>query len=76
MEEKPSKRERLKLRRIDPLVRDRKERIRDFREVYLEYEPEAPMREAVRCVECKNPPCEKACSLNKGTPLPGMRCLN
>ncbi len=64
MEEKPSKRERLKLRRIDPPVRDRKERISDFREVYLEYEPEVAMREAVRCVECKNPPCEKACPLN------------
>jgi glutamate synthase (NADPH/NADH) small chain len=76
MVEKVAKKDRLKLPRIDVPVRGWKERIGDFREVYLEYEPEMAMREAVRCVECKNPPCEKACSLNKGTPLPGMRCLN
>ncbi|MFQ5917044.1 MAG: NAD(P)-dependent oxidoreductase [Candidatus Binatia bacterium] len=64
MEEKVSKRERLKLPRIDPPVRDQKERICDFREVYLEYEPEMAMREAVRCVECKDPPpCERDCPL-------------
>ncbi len=63
MEQMVTKRERLKLPRIDAPIRDRKERICDFREVYLEYEPEMAMREAVRCVECKNPPCERDCPL-------------
>jgi hypothetical protein len=49
IEDKVSKRDRLKLPRIDPPVRDKKERICDFREVYLEYEPETAMREGVRC---------------------------
>ncbi len=64
MLEKLDKRERLKLPRVDPPIRDPKERITDFREVYLEYDEKAAVQEASRCVECKNPPCERACPLH------------
>ncbi|MBI3988206.1 MAG: NAD(P)-dependent oxidoreductase [candidate division NC10 bacterium] len=64
MSEKLGKRERLKLPRINPPIRDPEERIADFREVYLEYDAEAAIQEASRCVECKNPPCERACPLH------------
>lgn len=62
--ERPDKKTRVKLPRIDPPIRDPRERIRDFREVYREYDVESAMREAQRCVECKDPPCEEACPLH------------
>lgn len=64
MVQKPDKKERVKLPRIDPPIRGPRARICDFREVYLEYQPESAMREAQRCVECKNPPCVQACPLH------------
>ena len=63
--EKPHKKQRPKLPRIDPPIRSPEERKRDFREVYRGYDPESGMREAQRCVECKDPaPCEEACPLH------------
>jgi len=62
--ERPEKRERVKLPRIDPAVRAPEERVGDFREIYLEFAPESARREASRCVECKNPPCVGACPLH------------
>lgn len=61
---KIDKKERVKLPRIDPPVRAPQERIGDFKEIYLEFDPKSAMLEASRCVECKNPPCEKACPLH------------
>jgi glutamate synthase (NADPH/NADH) small chain len=50
--------------RIDAGVRPASERIRDFREIYLEYAAEeAVMLEAQRCLECREPSCETACPL-------------
>lgn len=63
--EKPDKKLRPKLPRIDPPIRSPEERKRDFCEVYRGYDPESGMREAQRCVECKDPPpCEEACPLH------------
>jgi glutamate synthase (NADPH/NADH) small chain len=62
---KLDKRERLKQPRTDPPIRDPKERKGDFREAYLDYDAESAIKEASRCVECKDPPpCEKVCPLH------------
>ncbi len=50
--------------RIEAGKRLPEERVRDFRETYLEYAAEdAVMLEAQRCLECKEPSCEGACPL-------------
>jgi glutamate synthase (NADPH/NADH) small chain len=53
-----------KLARIDTPVRDARERLNDFREIYCEYTPEMAEREASRCIMCKDPACRKACPLH------------
>jgi glutamate synthase (NADPH/NADH) small chain len=60
---KPDKKARLKLPRLHPPVRVPWERVSDFREIYLDYDPESAMAEAQRCVEWKDPLCERACPL-------------
>jgi len=50
--------------RLDPEKRPVAERIRDFREVYVEYDPVTAQLEAERCIGCKNPACETACPLH------------
>jgi glutamate synthase (NADPH) small chain len=62
--QKPDKKQRPKLPRIDPPTRSAEERKRDFCEVYLGYDPDSAIREAQRCVECKDPPCEEVCPLH------------
>jgi glutamate synthase (NADPH/NADH) small chain len=53
-----------KLRRVEAGKRPPEVRVRDFREIYLEYAAEeAVMLEAQRCLECKEPSCESACPL-------------
>lgn len=50
--------------RIEAGKRPAEERVRDFREIYLQYAAEeAVMLEAQRCLECKEPSCESACPL-------------
>jgi len=41
--------------------RDAKERARTFDEVALGYDDATALAEAKRCLQCKNPPCEKGC---------------
>lgn len=50
--------------RLDPKKRPVAERVRDFREVYIEYDPTTARLEAQRCIGCKNPACEAACPLH------------
>ncbi|RKY60466.1 MAG: glutamate synthase (NADPH), homotetrameric [Candidatus Latescibacterota bacterium] len=47
----------------DPQVR-----IHNFREVPLGYTPELAMREAERCLQCKNPQCVKGCPVEVDIP--------
>jgi glutamate synthase (NADPH/NADH) small chain len=50
--------------RIEGGTRAAGERVRDFREIYLEFAAEeAVMLEAQRCLECREPSCESACPL-------------
>lgn len=42
-------------------VQDEHERIRNFDEVALGYTEEMALQEAERCLQCKNPTCEKGC---------------
>ncbi|MCX7662113.1 MAG: dihydropyrimidine dehydrogenase, partial [Candidatus Omnitrophica bacterium] len=44
-----------------PGQRDPKERINDFEEVVLNYTEEEALREAKRCLRCKNPRCILGC---------------
>jgi len=59
------------------MVRERKvpmpeqppeQRIRNFREVPLGYNPEQAMEEAERCLQCKDPPCMKGCPVSVKIP--------
>jgi glutamate synthase (NADPH/NADH) small chain len=45
------------------------ERIRNFDEVYLPYDEEAAITEAMRCIQCPAAPCVKACPLHNDIPL-------
>ena len=40
------------------------ERIHNFREVNLGYTPELAQKEAMRCIQCKDPVCIKGCPVN------------
>ncbi|MCL2818227.1 MAG: NADPH-dependent glutamate synthase [Actinomycetia bacterium] len=44
--------------------RDAKERARSFEEVTLGYDAATALAEAQRCLQCKNPPCEKGCPVS------------
>jgi len=46
------------------------ERIKNFKEVPLGYTPELAMKEASRCLQCKNPSCVKGCPV--GVDIPGF----
>jgi glutamate synthase (NADPH/NADH) small chain len=50
--------------RVNPVVRDSRERLNDFREIYCEYSVEQAVEEASRCIKCKDPACMKACPLH------------
>ncbi len=52
-----------------PPKRDVEERIRSFEEVYLGYDEEAAITEAMRCIQCPAAPCSKACPLHSDIPL-------
>ena len=40
------------------------ERVENFSEVSLGYSAEAAIEEAMRCLNCKNPPCVTGCPVN------------
>ncbi len=45
------------------------DRIHNFSEVYLGYDAEAAITEAMRCIQCPAAPCTKACPLHNDVPL-------
>ncbi|MFH1665420.1 MAG: NADPH-dependent glutamate synthase, partial [Candidatus Omnitrophota bacterium] len=47
---------------------DPKERVKNFREVPYGYTEEEAVEEALRCLECKNPPCVKGCPADINIP--------
>ncbi|HYT74802.1 MAG TPA: hypothetical protein VEL79_08655, partial [Vicinamibacterales bacterium] len=54
-------------RRKQP-VRPIAERLRDWREVYLPYEPQALQDQASRCMDCGIPFCHQGCPLGNLIP--------
>jgi glutamate synthase (NADPH/NADH) small chain len=48
---------------------DPRQRIGNFDEVYLPYDAEAAITEAMRCIQCPGAPCSKACPLHNDIPL-------
>ena len=54
--------------RNSPVVRDAEIRAKDFEEVSLGFTEEAAMREAERCLGCKNAPCTKGCPVGVSIP--------
>jgi len=47
---------------------DPKERVKNWREVYLGYDLPAARIEATRCIQCPAAPCQKACPLHNDIP--------
>ncbi len=61
MSEPLTKRERMKMPRVDMLERDAAERARSFDEVNLGFTAEMAKLEAMRCLECAKPKCVDGC---------------
>jgi len=51
-----------------PPERPPAERLHDFDEVTLPYDPETAIAEAQRCLQCANAPCQNACPLGNNIP--------
>ncbi len=73
MQENPERiagrKERIAIRHIAYPEREAEERIRDFMEVVIGYDPETAMREASRCMQCPQPStCVQACPLHNDSP--------
>ncbi|WP_191326206.1 NADPH-dependent glutamate synthase [Chlorobium phaeovibrioides] len=56
--------ERMAIPRQPMPAQDPTERSRNFQEVNLGYTPELAMKEALRCIQCKDPVCIKGCPVN------------
>ena len=56
--------------RINVPSRDPEIRARDFLEVSTGFTTEQARAEALRCLNCKNPPCVKGCPV--GVPIPSF----
>ncbi len=56
--------ERLAIPRQIMPAQDPQERIHNFNEVHLGYTPELAQKEAMRCIQCKDPVCIKGCPVN------------
>ncbi len=53
---------------LQVLKRKPEERIKDFKEVVLGLTPQQAIKEAQRCLKCKEPSCQKACPLKIDIP--------
>lgn len=56
--------ERLAIPRQTMPAQEPTKRIHNFREVHLGFTPELARKEAMRCLQCKNPACIKGCPVN------------
>ncbi len=54
--------------RINPPTRDPKERVKDFMPCLFPYSDEEAIKEASRCLNCKNPTCVEGCPINNPIP--------
>ncbi len=61
MSAKPYDRDRSRTKRLEMPVQESSVRIENFDEVALGYTPEMAVREAGRCLQCKEPQCVKGC---------------
>lgn len=57
-----------KARKIKMSLQDPEKRVNNFDEVALGYTPEEAVREAKRCLQCKNPACMKGCPVEVDIP--------
>lgn len=64
----PSKAERMKIARQVMPMQDPKKRVYNFDEVNLGFTEDALIREAQRCLQCKNPQCVAGCPVNVQIP--------
>jgi glutamate synthase (NADPH/NADH) small chain len=51
-----------------PKLRDPKERIKDYQELYIETDPEKNIKQAARCMDCGVPFCHSGCPLGNNIP--------
>ncbi|HRP35683.1 MAG TPA: glutamate synthase small subunit, partial [Gammaproteobacteria bacterium] len=58
----------LEIPRKDPRKVPPKERVRDYREIYGQYDAEGAHKQAGRCLDCGNPYCEWKCPVHNYIP--------
>jgi glutamate synthase (NADPH) small chain len=58
----------LEIPRKDPRKTPPKERVRDYREIYGQYDAESAHKQAGRCLDCGNPYCEWKCPVHNYIP--------
>jgi glutamate synthase (NADPH) small chain len=58
----------LEIPRKDPRKVPPKERVRDYREIYGQYDAESAHKQAGRCLDCGNPYCEWKCPVHNYIP--------
>lgn len=58
----------MKYRRENPQSRDPKERIRDYKEIYIPLDKEKVKQNAARCMDCGVPFCHNGCPLGNNIP--------
>jgi glutamate synthase (NADPH) small chain len=58
----------LEIPRKDPRKTPPKERVRDYREIYGQYDAEGAHKQAGRCLDCGNPYCEWKCPVHNYIP--------
>ncbi|MCD6378219.1 MAG: dihydropyrimidine dehydrogenase, partial [Planctomycetes bacterium] len=63
-----SNKERMAIKRVKMPEQDPQERIGNFEEVNLGLSPEDAIREAQRCLQCKNSPCIAGCPVKIDIP--------
>ncbi len=58
----------LEFQRELPKLRDPKERIKDYQELYIEHSSEKTLKQAARCMDCGIPFCHSGCPLGNNIP--------
>jgi len=58
----------LQVKRVDPEKKPVEIRIKEYREIYGEFNAETAAQQADRCLECGNPYCEWKCPVHNYIP--------